>query len=91
LNLLKRNNRYPLHRYCINGAVLRITVDVKADSREDKVEKTGENTYLVRVKAARKKGKANIAVLKLLKKHFKHSATIISGHTSTRKIIDIED
>jgi len=70
---------------------LRITVDVKADSREESVEKTGENTYLVHVKAAKKKGKANIAVIKLLKKHFGHRAMIISGHTYSRKIVEIED
>ena len=70
---------------------MRITVDVKTDSREEKVEKIGEDAYIVHVKAARKKGKANIAVLKLLKKHFKQRAMIISGHTSTRKIIEIED
>ena len=78
-------------KYCITGAVLRINVDVKADSREEKVEKIGENTYLVHVKAARKKGKANVAVLKLLKKHFGHNAMLLSGHTSTRKIVEIED
>ena len=70
---------------------MRITVDVKTDSHEEKVEQIGENAFIEHVKAARKKRKANIAVIKLLKKHFKQRPTIISGHTSTRKIIELDD
>ena len=68
---------------------MRITVEVKADSREESIEKIGENRYSVRVKAARKKGKANKALLKRLKKHFGGTATILSGLTSTIKIVEI--
>ena len=70
---------------------MRITVDVKADSREDSVEELGEGHFLVRVKAPRKKGKANVAVLKLLRRHFGRQAAILSGHSSTRKIIELEE
>lgn len=69
---------------------MRIVVDVKAESREEGVEDLGDGRYLVKVKAPRKKGKANSAVLKLLKKHFGRRAIIVSGHTSTRKIIELE-
>lgn len=69
----------------------RITVDVKAGSREEGVEYLGEGRYLVKVKAPKKKGKANSAVLKLLQRHFDCRATIVSGHTSTRKIIELEE
>lgn len=68
----------------------RITVDVKAGSREEGVEDLGEERYLVKVKAPKKKGKANSAVLKLLQKYFGCRATMVSGHTSTRKIIELE-
>jgi len=68
-----------------------ITVDVKANSREEGVEDLGDGLYLVRVKAPRKKGKANSAVLKLLRRHFGCDATIVSGHRSTRKIIELVD
>ena len=87
----ERNNNISWYIFYITGVALRITVDVKTDSHEEKVEIIDDNTYIVHVKAARKKGKANIAVIKLLKKHFKQRATIISGHTSTRKIIELED
>ncbi len=70
---------------------MRITVDVKAESREEGIEDLGNGHYLVRVRAPRKKGKANAAVLKLLRKHFGREATIVSGHTSTRKIIELID
>ena len=70
---------------------MRITVDVKASSREETVEEDGEGHYVVRVKAPRKKGKANVAVIKLLERHFGRRATIMSGHTSTRKIVEIEE
>jgi len=70
---------------------MRITVDVKAEAHEEEVEKLGEDWYLVRVKAPRRKGKANAAVLKLLRKHFGGNARIVRGLTSTRKIIEIEE
>lgn len=72
-------------------ASLRITVDVKAEAREEEVQKLGEAWYLVRVKAPRSKGRANAAVLRLLRRHFGGRARIIRGFTSTRKIVEIEE
>ncbi len=68
-----------------------ITVEVKAGSKKDEVIRGEGDRYIVRVKAQRKKGKANTAVLKLLKKHFGQPARIVSGLTSTTKIVEIED
>lgn len=69
---------------------MRITVDVKAEAREEGVKELGEDWYLVRVKAPRRKGRANAAVLKLLQRHFGGRARIIRGFTSKRKIVEIE-
>jgi len=69
---------------------MRITVEVKTRSHKESVEKIGENRYRVNVKAAPKKGKANKAVLNLLKNHFDRPAWLISGHTSKVKHIEIE-
>lgn len=69
----------------------RITIDVKTSSRQEGVEEIGENHYIVRVRAPRKKGKANMSVVKILKRHFGRPVFIISGHTSTRKIVEIEE
>ena len=70
---------------------MRIMVEVKAGSRTDEVIRGEGDRYIVRVKAQRKKGKANAAVLKLLKKHFGGQARIVSGMTSTIKIVEIEN
>ncbi len=70
---------------------MRITVEVKAGSKKNEVTRGEGDRYIVRVKAQRRKGKANVAVLKLLKKHFGRQAQIVSGMTSTKKIVEIED
>jgi uncharacterized protein (TIGR00251 family) len=68
---------------------MRITVDVKAGAREEGIEKTAESHYLVKVKAPPKKGKANQAVLRLLKKYFGMQVTLIYGANSTIKVIEV--
>jgi uncharacterized protein YggU (UPF0235/DUF167 family) len=70
---------------------MRITVEVKAGAREDRVEKTPEGHYLVSVKEQPKKGKANISVTKLLKKHLGKQVMLVSGATSSTKIFEIEE
>lgn len=76
-------------RFLYDDWLMRITIDVKAESREEGIEEPGKGWYLVRVKAPRKKGKANTAVLKLLRRHFGCRAHIVSGYSSTRKIIEL--
>lgn len=70
---------------------MRITVDVKPNSREDCVELFAENHYVVRVKAPASKGKANAAVMKLLRKHLGRHVSLVSGYTSSRKIFVLEE
>lgn len=70
---------------------MRITVNVKAGARQEGVEELGEGVYIVRVKASRRKGKANVAVLRLLRRHFGRPVHIVSGLTSTRKIVEVEE
>ncbi len=69
---------------------MKITVEVKAGSKKNEVIRVEGDRYIVRVKAQRKKGKANVAVLKLLKKHFGRQARHVSGVTSTTKIVEID-
>jgi uncharacterized protein (TIGR00251 family) len=68
-----------------------ITVDVKPGQREESVQKISEDHLLVKVKAPASKGKANKAVIKLLKNHFGCQVFLVSGHTSSRKIFEIEE
>ena len=69
----------------------RITIDVKANAREESLEKIEEGWYSVKVKAPRRGGKANADVIRLLHKHFGGRAKIVHGLTSSRKIVEIED
>ena len=68
-----------------------ITVDVKPDQREESVQKISDGHLLVYVKAPASKGKANKAVIKLLKNHFGRQIFLVSGHTSSRKIFEVEE
>jgi len=70
---------------------MRIIVDVKAGSDRDAVEETGEGSYLVHVKAQPKKGKANAAVAKLLKRELGTRVYLVAGHTSSRKVFEVEE
>jgi uncharacterized protein (TIGR00251 family) len=67
----------------------RIIVDVKPNSKSESVEKIYENHYLVKVKEPAKKGKANLAVRKLLCSYLGKEAVLIGGSSSRRKFFII--
>ena len=69
--------------------MMRITVDVKAGSKRDSVELIEEGHYLVHVRAPPRKGKANAAITKLLRRHLGRSVTLVSGYTSNRKVFEV--
>ena len=71
---------------------MKISVVVKANSKVEKVEEAGQGSFRVWVKEPRKENKANAAVLRALARHFGLPVSRIamkSGHTSSRKIIEI--
>lgn len=68
---------------------MKILIEVKPKSRIESVEKLNNGRYLVRVKAPRVKGKANKAVIKILRKHFDLPINIVSGHNSTLKVVEV--
>lgn len=68
-----------------------ITVDVKPSQREESIDKIDEEHLIVHVKAPASKGKANKAVIKLLKNHFGRQVFLVSGHTSSRKVFEVEE
>ncbi|MCW4037542.1 MAG: DUF167 domain-containing protein [Candidatus Bathyarchaeota archaeon] len=69
---------------------MRISVTVKTNARESRVEKIGDDEYVVMVTESPRRGKANVALLKLLSRHFEGQARIVSGVKSRKKIIEIE-
>ena len=71
---------------------MRISVQVKPNSRQEKIEKTNTG-YRAHVKAPPIDNQANNALIKLLSVYFKipkSRITIISGLKSKRKLIKID-
>ena len=72
---------------------MKITVKVKPNSKENRVEIAGNNEYILRVKEKAQDGKANAAAIKTLSEYLgipKARISIIRGHTSRNKIISID-
>jgi uncharacterized protein (TIGR00251 family) len=68
---------------------MQIKVFVRPNSKEEELEKLGYDEYVAKVREPAEKGKANVALLKLLKKHFKGKIKIIHGFSDRDKIIEI--
>lgn len=71
---------------------MKIFVKVKTGAKKEKIEKTGENNYVVFVKERPEKGLANKAVIKALNRYFKvpqKDVVIVSGLSSRQKLIKI--
>ncbi len=66
---------------------------VKPNSKENKIEgfDSAKGAYIVRIKAPAEDNKANIELVKFLKKELGKKATIISGFKSREKIIKVEE
>jgi uncharacterized protein (TIGR00251 family) len=72
---------------------MRIFVRAKPGAKVEKVEKIDDSHFLVAVVQPPIKGKANQAIIKALAEHFGVSpsrVTIVSGHASRQKTIEIE-
>ncbi len=67
-----------------------IEVIVKPKSAETRILKNEGNKFIIAVKAPAEDDKANIALLKFLKKHFRRHAMLIRGRTERRKIIRLD-
>ncbi|MHA1166754.1 MAG: DUF167 domain-containing protein [Candidatus Hodarchaeales archaeon] len=70
-----------------------INVRVKPGSKRDTLVMVDDNgiSLLIEVKAPAIKGKANSAVVKLLRKRLKKRVEIIKGLKSSEKVLEIED
>ena len=70
-----------------------IKVKVKPGSKKQEIVKVNEKEYVVSLKSKAENNKANIELLKLLKRYFKvevENIKIIKGKTSRNKIIEIK-
>ncbi|MBD3262856.1 hypothetical protein GF374_00575 [Candidatus Woesearchaeota archaeon] len=72
---------------------MKVFVKVKTRAKEDKVEKIDKNHFSVWVQERPIKGQANRGVIRVLADYFgikKWQVRIVSGLTSSQKIIEIE-
>ncbi len=67
------------------------TIEIKVIPNAKRDEVIEADPLVVRVKAPPTKGKANKAVVKVLSAHFNASVRIVSGATSRKKIVEIEE
>ena len=71
----------------------RVFVKAKPRSKEERVEKIDDTHFVVFVKEPPVQGRANRAIIKALAAYFNVPAwrvSIVSGHTSRQKILEIE-
>ncbi len=73
---------------------MKLYIDIKPFAKQENVERIDENHFRVAVKAVPHDGKANLALLEILARYLKvpkSSLTIVSGHTSRHKILELKN
>jgi len=68
-----------------------IKIKVHPSSGREEIIKITQDEYKAYLKKPAVDNKANIELIKLLKKHFKKTPIILKGFTSSNKVIDISD
>ncbi len=69
---------------------MKIKIKTHANSSQEKIIKKNNNEYEIWIKEKPIEGKANIHLIKILKKYFKSkNINIISGFNSRNKFIEI--
>lgn len=73
---------------------MRISVKVKANTSQERIEKIDDTNFLVWTREKPVEGKANEAVIKALAEYFgiaKSKVVLIKGQASKHKIFEIND
>ena len=68
---------------------MKTKIKLHPNSSQEKIQKISKTEIEVWIKTKPLAGKANLQLIKLLKKHFKKEAKIISGFNSRFKIIEL--
>jgi uncharacterized protein (TIGR00251 family) len=68
---------------------VRLSVKVKPNSKATKITGKDGDTLLVDIAAPADKNKANLELLKFLKRHFKKTAKLVRGRTSREKVVEL--
>ncbi len=67
---------------------MKLKIKVKPSSGKQEIEKK-EDYYLVHLKSPAEDNKANVELIKILKRYFKKDVKIKSGFTSRNKFVEI--
>ena len=70
---------------------MKIEVNVRANSSREEIIDSGDGKYKVFLKKPAIENKANIELLKVMKKHFGKKVSILKGLNSKKKMLEIED
>jgi len=73
---------------------VRISVTVNPRSQNPGISRVSDKDFKIKVKSPPEKGKANKEVVKVVAQYFKvpkSQVSIVRGHTSRKKIIDIRN
>jgi len=70
---------------------MKIHIKLHPNSSKEEIKKISDKDYEVWIKEKPIDGKANLKLIKLLKKYFKKEIKIASGMSSREKIIEIPD
>ena len=69
---------------------MKIKIKLHPNSSQEKIKMLKNNEYEVWIKEKPLDNKANLELVKILKKHFKKDAKIKSGFTSRNKIVEMK-
>ena len=70
---------------------MKINIKVFPNSGREEILKISEGDYKVYLKKPAEDNKANIELLKVLKKHFEGDVKILKGKTTRKKIVDVKN
>jgi uncharacterized protein (TIGR00251 family) len=80
--------------WCAGVNAMRIRVKVTPRAKRPGIEAAADGTLVVKVREPADDGRANVAVVAALAKHFsvpRRAVSIVHGHTNRRKLVEIAE
>ena len=68
-----------------------INLKVRPNSGRQEIKKISDKDYLIYLRSIPENNKANIELIKLLRKYFNKDVKIIKGKSSMKKIVEVKD
>jgi uncharacterized protein (TIGR00251 family) len=70
---------------------MKIYIKVKPNSSKQEIKKISEKEYLASLKNSPEENKANLELIKIMKRYLKKNVRIITGLRSRKKILEVEN